>query len=146
MTDPETPEEAEQEPLPGLPPEPKKNPDRRALDERRAKQAAAVQERAARDRQDEVSAAFDSQVELRQAVQAALQSVDKALQLAVSLDRRCSSHLGRRLFLSRRLLAKATVGVLGTASHHLKKAVSQLDASGRQRDVLVDEAGSGLDH
>lgn len=146
VTDPEIPEEAEQESPPDPAPEPRKSPDRRASDERRAKQAAAVRERVARESQDEVTAAFDSQVELRQAVQAAMQSVDKALQLAVSLDRKCSSHLGRRLFLSRRLLTKVTIGVLGTASHHLKKVIGQLDSSGRQRESLVEEAGSGLDH
>lgn len=146
MTDPETLDEVEQDSPPSPAPEPRKSPDRRASDERRAKQAALARERLVRESQDEVTAAFDSQVELRQAVQAAVQSVDKALQLAVSLDRKCSGHLGRRLFLSRRLLTKVTVGVLGTASHHLKKVVGQLDNSGRQREGLVEEAGSGLDH
>lgn len=146
VTDPEIPEEAEQESPVQPAPEPRKSPDRRASDERRAKQAAAERERVVRESQDEVTAAFDSQMELRQAVQAAVQSVDKALQLAVALDRKCSSHLGRRLFLSRRLVTKVTIGVLGTASHHLKKVVGQLDTSGRQREGLVEEAGSGLDH
>lgn len=145
VTDPETPEESEQEASP-KPTEPGKGSARRTSDERREKQVAAARERAAQESRDEVTAAFDSQAELRQAIHAALQSVDKALQLAVSLDRKCSGHLGRRLFLSRRLLTKATIGVLGTASHHLKKVIGQLDASGRQREGLVEEAGSGLDH
>lgn len=145
MTDPETPEEAEQEapPEPALDPKPS---DRKAADQRRERDAASARERLARESRDEVSAAFDAQVELRQSVHAAVQAVDKALQLAVTLDRKCSSHLGRRLFLPRRLLTKATIGVLGTASHHLKKVVGQLDASGRQREGLLEEAGSGLDH
>lgn len=147
MTDPETPEETEQEAQAEPAPEPKpKSPDRRAADDRRERQAASARERMAREARDEVTAALDAQVELRKAVQTAVQSVDKALQLAVSLDRKCSGHLGRRLFLSRRLLTKATIGVLGTASHHLKKVAGQLDASGRQREGLLEEAGSGLDH
>jgi hypothetical protein len=148
VTDPETPEPEQESPeQPAPEPEAKpKAPERRAADERRQRQAASMRERLAREARDEVSSAFDSQVELRQAVQTAVQSVDKALQLAVALDRKCSGQLGRRLFLPRRLLTKATIGVLGTASHHLKKVAGQLDASGRQREGLLEEAVSGLDH
>jgi len=116
--------------------------------QKRAERAASdLRERAVREAQDEVTVAFDSHAELRQSVQAAVQSVEKALQQCLLLDRRCSSQLGRQLFLGRRLFLKPVLGVLGTALHHLKKAGSQMDAASRLREGVLEEvADPELNH
>ena len=114
---------------------------------RAEKAAAEDRARVVREARDEVMVAFNSHAELRQAVQTAVQAVEKALQACVGLDRKCSSQLGRQLFLGRRLLLKPALGVLGTALHHLKKAGSQMDSVARLREVVLEEAVSPeLDH
>lgn len=137
-----SPEEPENpEPKPG----PKSGPT--SAEKRKEREAVSLRERLVREAQDEVTVAFDSYGELRQAVQAAVQSVEKALQQCMLLERKCGSPLGRRFFLGRRLFLKPTLGVLGTALHHLKKAGSQMDAASRLREGVLDEvADPGLDH
>lgn len=138
--DTETPE-AEQAPAP-------EEPVRKTAGQERAeKDRLKLQERIAREIEDEVTVAFDAHAELYKSLQSAVRAVDVALGLAAALERKCSSPVGRRLFLARRLALKPLLGVLGTSLHHLKKAISGMNAVARTRESLIEEAaGHGLDH
>jgi cytochrome c-type biogenesis protein CcmH/NrfG len=118
-----------------------------AAQRRQERSAADARDRIARSAQDEVTLAFDSHAQLRQSVQSTVQSLEKALQQCLSLDKKCSSRLGRQLFLGRRLLLKPTLGVLGSALHHLKKVGSQMDSASRLKEAVLEEASDPeLDH
>ncbi len=115
--------------------------------DRAEKDRLRLRERIARDQEDEVTAAFDAHAELQKSVQAAVRALDLALGQCAALERQCSSPLGRRMFLGRKLAVKGLLGVLGTALHHLKKASSGMSSVARTREPTVEEASTfGLDH
>lgn len=114
---------------------------------RAARDRLRLRDRIAQEQGDEVSAVFDAHQELQKSIQAAIRSVESALGQCADFDRKCGSPLGRRMFLARRMAVKPLLGVLGTALHHLKKALTGMSAVSRTRDPVVEEASTfGLDY
>lgn len=114
---------------------------------RESKRRLGIRERAVREAQDEVTAAFDAHAGLRKSVQEALRAVEAALGQCANLDRRCSGRNGRRLALARRLLLRPSAAALSASRGMLRRASLQLEAAARQRDLVLEEAAdSGLDH